>query len=94
MYVALRVIASPDEKYVFVLDMYYGIFVVDVTPIYTATKYPVTLSIVSQFAISGVMFGQEISKDGNYLFVSCRSNGVYIFDISNRSQIRMIQFLK
>lgn len=70
----LRIRVTPDLNYLYVLDMYFGVFVVSLKDIFTTydtnNKAPLNLSVVAQFNLEGVMYGMEISKDGNFLLVS------------------------
>lgn len=69
--VDLRIRITPDLNYLYILDMYYGVFVISLKEIYTASAGSVVdPPLIGKFPLEGVMYGMEISKDGNYLLVS------------------------
>ncbi|KAL4453885.1 hypothetical protein ABPG74_003768 [Tetrahymena malaccensis] len=82
-------ILTDDNKYLYGLDNWNGIFICDFNQILQATpsQYPVNINFIRYWpfnAINPSVYSLKFTKNNNFLLVGVRSQGVYIFDITDR----------
>ena len=65
--------------------MYYGIFVLDIQNILaTNAVFPTLIDLSTSIYINSNMYSLRMSISGKYLIMGQRSEGMIIYDISNR----------
>ncbi|KAL4497771.1 hypothetical protein ABPG72_000526 [Tetrahymena utriculariae] len=82
-------ILTDDNKYLYGLDNWNGIFICDFRQILQATpsQYPVNIQFTRYWPFSAInpsVYSLKFTKNNNFLLVGVRSQGVYIFDISDK----------